>query len=355
VSRIFRAWLAGALLAGLSAEAGAQAITSPSCRPGWWDDAVVRDATAVELEAAGAGDVEVLFTVDPPCERSAIVSVLVRRGPAFATRSVDVGDVPASARARAVAMGVGALAATLAGEPVEVTADPGDPAAAAATVTTRESAPSPERPAGGAGGERGSRDRSPEVAPRATPAPGPSATRLLDRVPSSAPTRVAVEVAAVGALTRGPSGWGGVAAAARLERGRLRARLGLDAAFTRASDPLGEVRGRWVATSLGVGVGGRQGVWSLGAMAALVVDWIRLAGHGAWAAVLTQTRARWRVSAGVSGRVARAFADRFEVFLALGLRVHPWGLAAQSPTGTVLAIERVSGLVRLGVAVTLGS
>jgi hypothetical protein len=330
-------------------------LTHPSCAPDWWDERTVAAALDVELGAEEL-DARIAFVVDSPCEGETIVSVLVETADGLRRRSIDVGDLPASARPRAIGMGVAALMR----RPPEPGSEP-----------PRASEPSRERDVGEAddGSTSDEEEATTETASRRgvdePPGELPPARGDEPEDPVTAaggggagshrpPVRWELTVAGTGLWTAPGAPWVGA-------HGSLGWRaddswtvtLGVDGARASASDPLGSVLGRWVSSSLALRWSHSWKRLSVGARAALALDWTRLAGRSDREGIHTQGRSRWSAAAEVAGSVGLELTERFGLLLDLGVHLSPWGLGARSPSGRVLAVRSVSGLVRLGLRVLL--
>jgi len=354
-------WLSvGVLLAAAPASTAAAQVelVHPRCAPRWWNAAAVAAAMDVELGAAQE-QARITFVVDAPCTEQTIVSVLVQSADGMRRRSIDVGDVPESARARAIGMGVAALmrrppegpteapAETVGGEPSSTNdaSDTADAPDAAETIPVlpdvrpetdpreRESPPEVEEPQAAA-----------ELAESAQPA-----------ARSPGPRHWWVRIGGVGLWSAPGSPWFGAGGALEWRaRERWTLGLGVDGARAEASDPLGTVRGRWVSAALTVAWSHRWPGLSLGIRAGLTLDWLRLIGRSNREGVRTDVSHRWNAAAELTATLGIPVADRVELIVDLGAHLSPWGLGARSPSGRVLAMRNASGLARLGIRVRLG-
>lgn len=353
--------LFGALLFSVNAHAQLD-LVQPQCMPEWWSADQVASALDVEL---GPRAIRIAFVVDEPCDTGTIVSVLVEAEDGRRRRSIDLGDLPAQARPRAIAMGVAAMLRAppeadtpqpdalpseeptaeafddAEGEaPTEPTTAPPTDEAATESVDAADPAVEgnvvPELPAPGAPEASGSDD----------PESGPEPSE-----PSRRPW--SLTLSGVGLWTSSRTPWFGAGGSLEhvLESG-WSFRIGVDGARTEASDALGVVRGRVVATHLSAAWRHAWDHVHLGARAAVVAEWIHLAGRSADDTVQTGTRSRWSGS-GELALVLEIPLGRVAIAADVGVRMTPWGLSASSPSGTVLAIRSASGLARLGLSVRL--
>lgn len=355
--------LVGALLFSVTAHAQLD-LVQPQCMPEWWSGDQVASALDVEL---GPRAVRIAFVVDEPCDTGTIVSVLVEAEDGRRRRSIDLGDLPAQARPRAIAMGVAAMLRApaeaeipppdalpseepAAGEAVEDAAadeaptEPTTPSTDSVDEAATESAADPAE----------ERDVVPELAapgpPEATRGDHPESARRSE--PSRRPW--SLTLSGVGLWTSSRTPWFGAGGSLEhvLESG-WSLRVGVDGARTEASDALGVVRGRLVATHLGAAWRHEWDRLHLGARAAVVAEWIHLAGRNADDGVQTEARSRWSASAELTLLVEVPLGRRVSIAADIGVRATPWGLSASSPNGTVLAVRNASGLARLGLSVRL--
>ena len=361
------------------------AITQPTCRPAWWNNGDIARAVGVELAAATSVVERVRFYVDPPCINAATIRVQVSANQAIRERTIDLTDMRVAVRPRAIALAVGALLSEssvaeydAADESREVSSEPmesGDSLAAPPSEDLgsrppHEQSPRQQQPlrpqaeagatASQAGDVSDSADHS--GAPAATqtdssPSSDTEAPRIEAPAPQAGmaprvePAAWSVELNGLGALSRGPAPWSGPGVGLSWRpRPPLRARLGADFAFAARDDALGTVSGRWLGTAAEVGL--ETGVlqrWVVGAAVGVALDWIRLVGSTVRADVATDARSTWSVSFQLSGRLEMVLAPHVGAFVDVGLRLHAGGLSATSPTGRVLAVERISGVGRIGV------
>ncbi|MBO6937625.1 MAG: hypothetical protein JJ863_21830 [Deltaproteobacteria bacterium] len=334
-------------------------LVQPQCMPEWWASAQVASALDVEL---GARPVRIAFVVDEPCDTGTIVSVLVEAEDGRRRRSIDLGDLPAQARPRAIAMGVAAMLRA----PAEAEIPPPDalpseePTAGEAVEETEagEARTEPDAPSTDGADEAATPVDPVEEAVPELPAPGaPEATSGV--VPESTPNQPSrrpwsLTLSGVGLWTSSRTPWFGAGGSLEhLVESGWSLRIGVDGARTEASDALGVVRGRLVATHLGAAWRHEWDRLHLGARAAVVAEWIHLAGRNADDGVQTEARSRWSASAELTLLVEVPLGRRVSIAADIGVRVTPWGLSASSPNGTVLAVRNASGLARFGLSVRL--
>ncbi len=358
-------WLSLFAVLGVLAPRLAQAqleLSHPSCAPDWWDDRTVAAALDVEL-GPQEPKARVTFVVDTPCEDRTFVSVLVEAPDGLRRRTIDVGDLPPSARPRAIGMGVAALIRgppEPGSEPEPTSESHGEPERADEAVDHHERTTSalaaPEDGVAGAAPERpaGAVEASGDARP---PAREPSAVEQAgaggDQT-DGGPGRWQLTVAGTGLWTAPGSPWVGAHGSLgwRAAEAWVVA-LGVDGARASESDPLGSVLGRWVSTCASLSWSHRWQWLSLGARAGLALDWVRLAGRSDQEGVRTRARSRWSAAAEIAGSVGLTLTERLGLRLDLGVHLSPWGLGARSPSGRVLAMRGASGLVRLGIRVAL--
>lgn len=320
------------------ADGGAVVVIEPlSCVPTWWDEAGFTAAVRAELRAidvtlaAEGSDLAVeLRRADCADERSIEVVVIVPDRPAV-SRVVDLVDVAAVARPRALALAVAscvalALAAGVAVDapPVELALD----AVAPATV------------------------RDPDVSRSSRLASGlgsPRAPRISPRVPS-----VSSELGSdAGLLPNGAVALGGPRLGFTVRPWPGEVPLGLvfaaRALFGAAHDALGDVEGTWLTGAVGLVVELVLDEVRFGAQLMLGVGAALQRGVPARDGVVASEHAAPTVDAELGVHADIRLAG--PVFLALGAQasVLLFGLQGDAATRSALALRDVFPSVRVGV------
>ncbi|MEZ4251133.1 MAG: hypothetical protein R3B99_23210 [Polyangiales bacterium] len=347
----------------------------PACEPAWWERDAVQRVVAVELRASGAAERrgELRFAIDVPCDDAHEVGLTWRDDQGVARRSLDLRDVPAAARARAIALAVAGLVAGPRVAPeVEAPSESNEAASneAASNEAASNEAASNEAASNEASNEAASASNeveSPSALPPPVPgdaagsraegdtpeapdAPDPLAPienpEESERASSVARATDAWQLGATfdGAWSTSATPWLGGGIVAGWARGLGAIDLRVAVRFGRERVALGTLVGRWGGATVRGGVDWRAGRTRLGARFGLGVDAIVLFGRSDTSP--TARRIRWTPVAELVGRVA--IGERGRAVVELGAVTPLLGLRATAPDGAI-EVRHVVGVLRVGV------